>query len=53
MRKDDDFLPISSSRGKSVSMIGAIDYAEGVRHIKIFEGSNTALTFVEFLEELH
>jgi len=34
-------------------MIGAIDHQAGLRHISIFEGSNPAETFTEFLENLN
>lgn len=42
-------MSISSTRGKSVSVIGAIDSFKGLLHYYIFEGSNNSNRFSHFL----
>jgi len=53
MRRDDTGKTFQSNRGKSISMLGAIDHQVGLRYISIFEGSNNAATFTQFLDGLH
>lgn len=43
---------MQSRRGKSISVIGAIDTWKGLTHYSIFEGSNSKITFKTFLEGL-
>jgi len=41
-----------SSRGKSITIIGAISEKMGHVHFKVFQGSNTGDTFAQFVTEM-
>lgn len=50
--RDDTVLNMPSSRGKSVTIIGAISDRLGIVHFKVFHGSNNAEHFAAFTREL-
>lgn len=45
-------LNLPTSRGKSLTLIGALSQQRGLFHINIFNGSNKAATFARFLHGL-
>jgi transposase len=52
MIEDKRDLQIQNNRGKSFTVIGAIDGQEGIRHYKIIQSTNNSDHFTEFLREL-
>ena len=52
-RSDDLDVNISSNRGSSYTLIGAIDSFRGGRYYTAFKGSNSSNKFLEFLIGLH
>jgi hypothetical protein len=51
-RPDDLDVAISSKRGSSFTVIGAIDSIKGLRYYSVFNGTNTQQTFHSFLLNL-
>ena len=45
-------LAMQNNRGKSITVIGAIDDVVGLRHYYVFIGSNNTDRFVHFLKRL-
>ena len=45
-------LTLPTERGKSITLIGALSSRRGLVHYSIFEGSNNAETFLDFLQRL-
>lgn len=50
--RSDTVLTLPSSRGKSITVIGAISEQVGLVHFKIFHGSNNSSTFKDFTKNL-
>ncbi len=44
--------PIQNTRGKSITVIGAIDRNAGLRHFKIIRESNNTVEFLDFVKVL-
>jgi hypothetical protein len=45
-------FPIQNNRGTSITIIGAIDKSDGLRHYSIIKGSNNNGIFLAFLRGL-
>jgi hypothetical protein len=50
--RGDTVLSLPSSRGKSITVIGAISEQVGLVHYKIFHGTNNSATFKDFIQNL-
>lgn len=50
--KKDMMLKMPSSRGKSMTIIGAISEKLGIVHFKIVRGSNDTSAFKQFIQQL-
>ena len=48
-RREDQEFYIKSNRGKSFTLIGAIDFNSGIRHYKVINGTNDRNTFSYFV----